>query len=181
MGSHFDVSSQAGKGTCFEFEITLPITSSSPKHSSHKQHQEEGALSQQLQGAANSLNGCHILVVEDNAINQIVVSELLELAGMRVTLANHGQEALDKLKGQDFDGVLMDMHMPIMGGLEATKHIRSNPQYDNLPVIALTAGVTQEERKKCFECGMNDFIAKPVDAPLMINILVKWLKTEPNL
>lgn len=180
MDSQFKVTSEPNKGTCFTFELKLPVATSSPVHSSNKHHQKEGALSHQLKQSAGALNGRHILVVEDNTINQLVVSELLELAGVNVTLANHGQEALDKIEEHDFDGILMDMLMPIMGGLEATKHIRNNPKHKDLPIIALTAGVTKEERQKCFEYGMNDFIAKPVDERLMIKILVKQLNQNKS-
>jgi CheY-like chemotaxis protein len=114
-------------------------------------------------------------VVEDNEINQIVITELLKLAGINCTVANHGQEALDIMKTQSFDAVLMDMQMPVMGGIEATKHIRQNPAYVDVPLIALTAGVTQEEKERCLACGMNDFITKPVSSEVVIACLIHWI------
>ena len=90
-------------------------------------------------------------------------------------MVNHGQEALDIMQTHSFDAVLMDMQMPVMGGIEATKHIRQNPAYVDLPLIALTAGVTQEEKERCLACGMNDFITKPVSSVVVIPCLVHWI------
>ena len=79
------------------------------------------------------------------------------------------------MQTHSFDAVLMDMQMPVMGGIEATKYIRQNPAFIDLPVIALTAGVTQEERERCLACGMNDFITKPVNSEVVIACLVHWI------
>ena len=114
-------------------------------------------------------------MVEDNEINQIVVTELLKLAGIKSIIANHGQEALNIMQTHSFDAILMDMHMPVMGGIEATQKIRQNPTHIDLPVIALTAGVTQEERACCLACGMNDFITKPVSSAVVIACLTHWI------
>ncbi|MFT5839710.1 MAG: CheY-like chemotaxis protein [Flavobacteriales bacterium] len=114
-------------------------------------------------------------MVEDNEIDQIVVTELLKFAGINYTVANHGQEALDIMQTHSFDAVLMDMQMPVMGGIEDTTYIRQNPAFVDLPVIALTAGVTQEERERCIACGMNDDITKPVNSEAVISCLVHWI------
>ena len=108
-------------------------------------------------------------------INQQVVKEFLKLSGMDVAIANNGQEALDLLGKQEFDAILMDVHMPVMDGLEATRQIRSSLGLQ-LPIIALTAGVTQEEQDICLGTGMNDFVATPVHPEALILALARWIK-----
>lgn len=93
-----------------------------------------------------------------------------------VDIANHGKEALDLLEQTPYDAVLMDVHMPVMGGIEATENIRRQHKFKELPVIALTAGVTKEEREKSLASGMNDFIAKPINPETLIETLAKWIK-----
>ncbi len=113
------------------------------------------------------LGGARILLVEDNEINQQIAVELLEGAGATVTVANNGREAVDKLFGgpqpPPFDVVLMDLQMPEMDGFQATAKIRSDPRFAALPIIAMTAHATLEERQRCLAAGMNDHIAKPID------------------
>lgn len=123
--------------------------------------------------------GASILVAEDNTINQRVVMEFLKMSGMRAVVANNGAEALEILAGQDFDAILMDVHMPVMNGIDAAGRIRENPLFQTLPILALTAGVTEEERNNCLMQGMNDFIAKPVVPEQLISILLKWLPPLP--
>lgn len=179
MGGEFSVASQPGQGSVFSFELKLGIASNrSEINLRHRARSEVGSMAHVLQEKGQSLQGAFVLVVEDNIINQKVVSEFLMLSGMRVIVANNGEEALCLLEEQEFDAVLMDMHMPVMGGLEATQQIRSNPKYADLPIIALTAGVTQEERESCLACGMNDFITKPVNPEALIDVLVKLIKPK---
>ncbi|WP_293006661.1 response regulator [Nitrosomonas sp.] len=120
------------------------------------------------------LNGCTILVVEDNELNQQVAQELLEYNGAVVSIAGNGQEALDKLSKENFDCVLMDIQMPVMDGLEATKMIRTNPQWSNMPIIAVTAHVDQLYKDSCRSVGMNDFLVKPIDPEQLVRIILKW-------
>lgn len=122
------------------------------------------------------LEGTRILLVEDNLFNQQVASELLAQAGALVTLASNGFEALECLKAQTVDCVLMDIQMPMMDGFETTRHIRANPDWATLPVIAMTANARSEDRQNCIRVGMNDFIAKPVQPVLMFDTLGRWLK-----
>jgi PAS domain S-box-containing protein len=177
MGTDFKVISQPAQGSNFSFELNFGLAATTSHRNEKRQSKQiAGALSKQLHDSAVSITGAKVLVVEDNEINQIVVTELLKLAGITYTIANHGQEALDIMHTQSFDAILMDMQMPVMGGIEATQHIRQNPAYANLPVIALTAGVTQEERENCLSCGMNDFITKPVNSEEVIACLTHWIK-----
>ena len=179
MGSDFKVSSESGQGSNFSFVLNFEIAAATRQRNDKRQSKQiAGVLSKQLYKTAASITGAKVLVVEDNEINQIVVTELLKLAGIIFTIANHGQEALDIMQTQSFDAVLMDMQMPVMGGIEATQHIRQNPAYVDLPLIALTAGVTQEERKLCLDCGMNDFVTKPVNSEVVIACLTHWINLK---
>ncbi len=122
------------------------------------------------------LAGHSVLLVENNPINQELASELLSASGLRVTLANNGQEALDALARHTFDCVLMDVQMPVMDGLEATRRIRSQPQWRRLPIIAMTAGAMAEERQQTLDAGMNDHITKPIDVDQMFATIARWLR-----
>ncbi|MEO5356860.1 MAG: response regulator [Nitrospirae bacterium YQR-1] len=124
--------------------------------------------------------GAHVLVVEDNKINQQVVCEMLQNAGVIVTIADNGRNALSKLKEKEIDIVLMDIHMPVMDGYEATLTIRKDPSLVDIPIIALTANATKSEEDKCLSLGMNDYLSKPVDPVKMFVVLSKWLKTNKN-
>ena len=124
---------------------------------------------------AAKISGAHLLLVEDNEINQQIAQELLEKAGVTVVIAENGEEALARVLEEKFDGVLMDMHMPVMDGITATRKIRKNPQLMELPIIAMTANVLESDQEKCLAAGMNDHIAKPIDPGNMIEILSKWI------
>lgn len=124
------------------------------------------------------LMGASILVVEDNALNQEVAKELLEAAQVSVSLANNGAEALDLLDKFEYDAVLMDLQMPVMGGLEATKIIRKNKRYEELPIIAMTAHAMVGDKEKSLETGMTDHITKPVDPDVLYSTLIRWI--SPN-
>ncbi len=121
------------------------------------------------------ISGARMLLVEDNEINQQVVKELLEKAGVVVAIAGNGKEAIERLQEEKFDGVLMDMQMPVMDGIAATREIRRLPQYANLPIIAMTANVMASDQENCLAAGMNDHIAKPIDPARMVEVLAKWV------
>jgi PAS domain S-box-containing protein len=122
----------------------------------------------------STINGLRILVVEDNAFNQIVAQGLLESSGARVEIASNGQAAVDILRSRHsaFDVVLMDVQMPVMDGFQATQYIRSQMGLD-IPIIAMSAGVLLAEREQCTAVGMNDFIAKPIDVSLMLAVIAR--------
>lgn len=160
MGEQFSVESTLGKGSTFSFELTQEIASISKQE-----------IIANKENHSQSLRGIRVLVAEDNEINQQIVRELLMNAGIAVMIANHGKEALEILEKHSFDAVLMDMSMPVMDGFEATRQIRANARYANLPVIALSGGVTTQEQEKCAVAGTNAFIAKPLDPKQLISIL----------
>ena len=111
--------------------------------------------------------GARILLAEDNEINQQIAVELLEGAGAQVKVANNGREAVEKVAQATYDLVLMDLQMPVMDGYQATANIRSDPRFAKLPIIAMTAHATVEERQRCLDAGMADHISKPIDPVTM--------------
>ncbi len=127
------------------------------------------------------LHGRKILLVEDNAINQQLGQVLLQQRGAQVTIANDGQECLDWLEKATFDAVLMDMQMPVMDGLEATRAIRQQPRFRDLPIIAMTANALVGDRERCIVSGMNDYVAKPIDPEQLCAVLERQLQSADAL
>lgn len=123
----------------------------------------------------SQVRGAHVLLVEDNEINQQIAKELLESFGITVKVAENGEEAIAWLKDERFDGVLMDMQMPVMDGVSATREIRKDPRFSQLPIIALTANVFISEQNQFLAAGMNDHIGKPIDPDQLIATLAKWV------
>jgi PAS domain S-box-containing protein len=130
---------------------------------------------QSVSDAEEKLRGAKILVAEDNEINQEVVMDLLGAVGLIIVTANDGQEALDILQRESFDGVLMDIQMPEMDGFTATQAIRKQERFKDLPIIAMTANAMVGDREKAMEAGMNDHIAKPIDPETMLVTMAKWI------
>jgi len=166
MGGHISLVSNPEFGSCFSFELLLPLVSQVTLEDSKPS----------LETEASVLKGIKILVVEDDAFNQKIVNLLLSRYGASLTFADNGLEALAKLEQDTFDVVLMDLHMPAMNGFEATLEIRKQARYAQLPVIALSAGVTDEEKQSCLSVGMNDFVAKPINKVELLATLERWLR-----
>jgi len=118
--------------------------------------------------------GTRVLLVEDNEINQEVAIGLLEDAAIQVDLAENGEIAVRMAQENDYDVVLMDMQMPVMDGIEATRAIRSDPRFQSLPIIAMTANAMAADREKCLHAGMNDHIGKPIDPNQLFSVLLRW-------
>jgi signal transduction histidine kinase/CheY-like chemotaxis protein len=125
--------------------------------------------------AHGSLRGARILLVEDNDINQELALELLGSAGIVVTLATDGAQALAALEREHFDVVLMDCQMPVMDGYEATRRIRARPEWHQLPIIAMTANAMAGDRELALSVGMNDHVAKPLDVEAMFATIARWV------
>jgi len=118
--------------------------------------------------------GTRVLLVEDNEINQEVAIGQLEDAEIAVDLAENGEIAVRMVQNKDYDLVLMDMQMPVMDGIEATRTIRTHPRFDSLPIMAMTANALAADRERCLEAGMNDHIAKPIDPEQLFRVLLHW-------
>lgn len=126
-----------------------------------------------LNTSLNKKAGMKILLVEDNPINQIIVSEMLLQLSVIITTAGNGLEAIELLEKNSFDVVLMDIQMPKLGGIETTEIIREKLK-DDTPVIAMTAHATREEREKCYKAGMNEFLSKPIEREYLFSLLDKY-------
>ncbi|MFZ4503993.1 MAG: response regulator, partial [Methylovulum sp.] len=123
-----------------------------------------------------TIHGAHILLVEDNELNQQVALELLRDVGFVVDLAENGQIAVNKIKAMPYDMVLMDVQMPVMDGLMATQAIREDERFNDLPIVAMTANAMQSDREKCLSAGMNDHLIKPIEPEDLWKKLLKWIK-----
>ena len=165
MGGKLELQSALGRGSLFYFTLTLPIvakdmlTTKSPAA-------DTGAF---------ALSGMRILVVEDNLVNQQIASELLLGEGAVVQLANDGQEAIDLIDAakSPFDVVLMDMQMPVMDGLTATRTLRQQRDASELPIVAMTANAMDSDRLACLDAGMNDYVVKPFSLVQLITVLLR--------
>jgi two-component system, sensor histidine kinase and response regulator len=154
MGGEVGVRSTPGRGSTFWFTARLR-PAAAPSAPAAAGAEPAGAHLEAMRGA-------HILLVEDNALNLEVASGLLEMVGATVRCAENGQEALERMAGERFDCVLMDLHMPVMDGLQATRLIRADPALAGTPVISMTASARPEDRVACLAAGMDDFLTKPV-------------------
>jgi PAS domain S-box-containing protein len=157
MGGEITVESEPGRGSTFSFTARV------------RQSQNKTTVKTTVTGEACDLLGMRLLLAEDIEVNQQIAVELLEGMGAQVELANNGREALEKVMapGAAYDAVLMDIQMPEMDGYEATRRIRADGRFVDLPIIAITAHAFAEERQKALEAGMNGHITKPIDQAAM--------------
>lgn len=167
MGGTLDATSTAGEGSCFRLNICLPLAQRTALVADRSAPPEE----------EESISGLAILVVDDNPINRKVARMQLERLGCKVQTANNGLESLQRVQERTFDMVIMDVRMPVMDGLEATRKIRELPgELGQIPVLALTADGFQEQRDACLAAGMNDHLAKPFKAQELKALLRRNLK-----
>ncbi|WP_347357308.1 response regulator [Bdellovibrio sp.] len=165
MGGHIGVESVPGVGSNFWFQVELPMCDG-----------DELPQSSEIR-FARIFSG-HVLVAEDQIVNQRVAESYLRKLGLTVDIANNGEVALQKLQERDYDLVFMDCQMPVLNGYQATQQLRlqENTKARKTPVIALTAEGTSGERKSCLEAGMDDFLTKPLELHRLIEVLHRWMK-----
>ncbi|WP_197047037.1 response regulator [Paucibacter sp. KBW04] len=188
MGGEVGVESELGQGSCFWFTARLARDEAAQLALGERQLQPNyrRATGLGMEPGLNALarladrRGARVLLVEDNEFNQQIALELLRDAGLAVDLAEHGQQALDCLaaslsEGRPYELVLMDMQMPVMDGITATRRLRQDPAWAQLPVVAMTANAMPADRARCQEAGMVDFVAKPIQPEEL------WLKLLRHL
>ncbi len=135
---------------------------------------------QTLSVDTSAIEGAWALLVEDNELNQEVALAFLKDAGLQVDLASDGAQAVQKVQQKTYDIVLMDLQMPVMDGLSATREIRKLPGMALLPIVAMTANAMAGDRERCLEAGMNDHIAKPIDPEVLVAALLRWIHLPAN-
>ncbi|MCX6590355.1 MAG: ATP-binding protein [Acidobacteria bacterium] len=161
MGGSIKLTSELGRGSCFSFAAPFPVTTLT------------APVGQLASALAAPIEGSVVLLVEDNLVNQKVCSQLLLKQGYQVVVASDGEEALRLLRDREFDVILMDVHMPRLGGLETTRRIRAAEQKSgrHIPIIALTASAMVEDREQCLAAGMDAYLTKPIQRRLLLDVI----------
>lgn len=163
MHGHIQATSTPGQGTTFLFTVRLKR----PQHMEPQNSNHTASLP--------SFKGLHLLLVEDNAINQEVALAILQAVDIDVDVADNGQKAIEHVHNNHYDIVLMDIQMPVMDGITATRLLRENLQFQDLPIIAMTAHAMTSDKEKALDAGMNDYVTKPIDPEILYNTLRRWL------
>jgi len=171
MGGSISVTSTVRKGSVFSFTATFGIPSSEDPLPENRFDQELDPRE-----IRQKVAGGRVLLVEDNVINQQLTEELLRNAGIEVEIADNGQQSIDMLNRSSYDLVLMDVQMPVMGGLEATTFLRKNERYSELPIVAMTAHALRGIREECLNAGMNDYITKPINPNELLSVIARWIR-----
>lgn len=170
MGGTLSVESRLGKGSVFTVEI--PLEPASPEQRS------EILAPEHTEADRQQLKGKRVLLADDNALNAEIATELMQSLGLVVDWAENGAIAAEKLENSapnTYFAIFMDMQMPVMDGVEATRKIRSSHHADNgIPIIAMTANTFDADKKRCIDAGMNGYISKPINSEAIVKALVKY-------
>jgi CheY-like chemotaxis protein len=174
MGGELSARSTPGRGSRFELRLPLHATDERPAGFA------SDVPASLQQPAAKAARPLHVLAAEDNAVNREVLAAMIDLAGHRVTFAEDGIAAVRAAQAQPFDLVLMDLHMPELDGIGATRAIRAMAgPIASVPIVALTADVFPETRARCLDAGMDDFLTKPVGLPELAQLLSRHVAAAP--
>ncbi len=192
MGGEAGVDSELGQGSTFWVSARFGQNLQQPADANEAAHPHrqlaigDGEVPRVLPGSVMAAAATEVrrdvpfvatvLLVEDNEVNQMVAAELLTEAGLEVDVAGDGKTALNMVQQRHYDLVLMDLHMPVMDGLTATRAIRALPGLSDLPVVAMTASAMADDRKRCLDAGMNDFVAKPIEPDKLVAVLQSHIK-----
>ncbi|MEA1884385.1 MAG: ATP-binding protein, partial [Thermotogota bacterium] len=172
MNGHIDFKSEAGKGSEFFFRVPVKRATDEEIQSCELEKNESDETEEIPEISLN------ILVAEDNQVNQSIIKEVLSGFGWNYQLVNNGKEAIEAAKDDDFDVILMDVMMPVMDGLEATELIKALPEKSKIPIIALTASVTEADLQKVFQVGMDAYIPKPIKIIELKNTILKLISPD---
>ena len=175
MGGHIGVTSRLGQGSTFSLDVPFEWRATILKQSSTSNGDRFTSVWYKTTEATKQIGGARILLVEDNAINQEIACELLLRVGVKVEVANSGEEAVEKVQQFPFDAVLMDIQLAGMSGLDATRQIRRDVRFKALPIIAMTAHVMAKQQQECLEAGMNAHLAKPIRPESLYGLLAQWM------
>ena len=173
MAGAVGVESTVGSGSRFWFTVKVKVPTSENIQDLQSVHD-----SNELVILTQQYSASRVLMAEDVPLNQEVLKDMLQEAGLHADIAENGKVALDKASNVAYDLILMDMQMPIMDGMSATEAIRRLPGYDKTPIIALTANAFDEDRQICLNAGMNDFLTKPIKAEVLFATVLKWLSVN---
>jgi signal transduction histidine kinase/ActR/RegA family two-component response regulator len=170
MGGDMGVKSAPGRGSTFWFTVCVSEAEASASAPLVAMPEEGEGL--------EALSGARVLLVEDNDMNQIIAAEFLADAGCEVDVAADGSVALDMIRAKPYDVVLMDMQMPVMDGVTATREIRRDARFDALPIIAMTANAMEQDRRACRAAGMNAYVTKPFDPEEFLATVAHWVHAD---